>query len=186
MSKEGSDNSKIKIEEYINDANINNIKLILQADKIVNIAKIIKNSNKIFICGNGGSAATASHFVNDLRKQCKLKASCLTDNISLFTAWCNDTSYDLGFMRQLETLAKKGDVLIVISGSGNSENLFNAVTYGNSIDMKTIGFVGMDGGRLKKNVKTTELIHIETDMLHSEDWHSTLCHLITNLIKREL
>jgi len=186
MSKERIINLKNQIEQYLNEANINNIKLIQQADKIIEIADIIKNSNQIFICGNGGSSATASHFSNDLQKMCGLKAYCLTDNIPLLTAYTNDSSYDYVFEYQLQNLASKNDTLIVISGSGNSENIYQACVEALWHDMNIIAFVGMNGGKLMKNfTKGINYVHVETDMLHSEDWHLTLCHLIVRLIKED-
>ena len=186
MSKERIDNLKNKIEQYLNESNINNIKLIQQWDKIIEIADIIKNSNQVFLCGNGGSSSTASHFTNDLQKMCGLKAFCLTDNVPVITAYANDSSYDYIFEYQLQTLASKNDTLIVISGSGNSQNIYNAVIEAIWHDMNIITFVGMDGGKLMKNItEGINYVHIESDMQHSEDWHLTLCHLIVALIKRE-
>lgn len=185
MSKKRTHNIEDPLLRYINDSIGCLYELRKQSDEIKEVADIIKNSNQIYVCGNGGSAATASHFANDIQKICRKRAYSLTDNTPIMTAWANDLNYDNIFMKQLENIATEDDTLIVISGSGNSPNLFNAVTYANSTGMNTIGFVGMDGGRLKKNVKLTKLIHVETDMLHSEDWHLTLCHLISYLIKNE-
>lgn len=182
MPKEGIDNLKNQIEQYLNEANINNIKLIQQGEKIIEIAKLIKDSNTIFIAGNGGSAATASHFANDLQKICGKRAFCLTDNIPLVTAYSNDCGYETIFEEQLQTLCDEDDTIIIISGSGDSINIYNTI---DSICKNKIAFIGMNGGNILGNEKYggIKTIHIESDMLHSEDWHLTLCHLITTLIK---
>ena len=173
---------KTKIDKYLDDSRKYISKLRRHFKELLEIADILKHSEVIYICGNGGSAATASHMVNDFQKMCGLKAMCLNDNVPLLTAWTNDNSYDVAFMRQLENMANEDDVLIVLSGSGNSKNLFNAVAYANSIGMKTIALLGTDGGRLKKNIKTDVCLHIESDQLHAEDWHLMLDHLLCELI----
>ena len=155
-----------------------------QEEKIIKIAKIVKDSKSVYTIGNGGSAATASHFANDLQKMCSLKAYCLIDNTPLLTAWSNDFGYALAIQKQLETLADKGDTLVVISGSGDSDNIVLASHIAENMELNIIGFVGMNGGRIKERYEKTT-IHIESDMLHSEDWHLTLCHIITKIIKEE-
>ena len=186
MFKERNNNLRNQIEQYLNESNINNIKLIQQWEKIIEVVDIIKNSNAIYVCGNGGSASTASHFANDLQKICGKRAFCLTDNTPVITAFSNDSSYDYIFEYQLQTLASKGDTLIVISGSGDSENIYQAVIEALWKEMNIIAFIGMNGGKLMKHfTEGINYINIESDMLHSEDWHLTLCHLITHLIKEE-
>jgi D-sedoheptulose 7-phosphate isomerase len=109
----------------------------------------------IFIAGNGGSAATATHWVNDLAKATissgrdRIRAICLTDSTSWVTALANDEGYERIFVGQLESLARPGDVLIVISASGNSPNLLRAVEYAAEHRVATIGLLGFNGGRLK-------------------------------------
>ena len=166
-----------RIDKYLDQAMIDIKCIRSQKLALSKIISLIKNKN-VFVCGNGGSSATASHLVNDLVKICNINARCLSDNIPLFTAWANDSVYDLVFTNQLKTLAKKDDVLIVISGSGNSQNLLNAVSWAHEHELYIFGFLGMEGGMIKQTNMLTEDIHIPTDMLHSEDAHLIICHLI--------
>jgi len=115
-----------------------------------------KNDSWIFAAGNGGSSATASHFVNDFMKgltvpgKKRFRAMALNDCTPLLTAWSNDTSYDQGFREQLINYAKTGDVLVVFSGSGNSGNVVAAADYAKSIGMKVIAFTGRCGGAVDR------------------------------------
>ena len=108
----------------------------------------------IFLAGNGGSAATAAHLANDLSKatlrsgRTPIRALCLADNVPWFSALANDEGYDRVFAGQLESLADAGDVLVVISASGNSPNLLRAVEAGAFRGLETIGLLGFDGGAL--------------------------------------
>lgn len=116
------------------------------------------NGTMVFLIGNGGSGANASHFCEDLGKgtlcdfenQKRLKVLSLTDNTPYILAWANDTSYDRIFVEQLKNIANKGDLLIAISGSGNSPNVIKAVEYANRIGMITFGMTGYDGGKLRQ------------------------------------
>ena len=114
----------------------NNVPTIKKIFQIFNKAK--KNGNKIYIMGNGGSASTASHFASDLLKTSltkntkKIKAFSLSDNIPVMLAWANDTSYENIFKKQLESLLEKNDIVIGISGSGNSINVLNAIKFANN------------------------------------------------------
>ncbi|MDB3944016.1 SIS domain-containing protein, partial [Candidatus Pelagibacter sp.] len=118
--------------------------------------KILTNKN-IFVCGNGGSAAIANHLVCDyiklLRKNTKLKPRVisLSTSIELITAISNDFSYDKIFSEQLSYLANKGDLLILISSSGNSKNIINALRFCKKNKIKTVGLSGFKGGYLSKN-----------------------------------
>ena len=143
---------------------------------------------RIFLVGNGGSAATASHMANDLSKTVRqgnpgrrrgFRAIALTDNVPLLTAWANDDSYAEVFAGQLQSLAQPGDVLIVVSGSGNSPNVLRAVEDARDASMLVIGFLGRGGGRLKA------LVDISVIVPHDaygpiEDIHLVLNHLITS------
>ena len=114
-----------------------------------------KKGGIIFTAGNGGSLATASHMVNDLTKGCRVlgregfKAVCLGDANALVTCLANDFSYEEAYKIELKTLGKKGDVLVVYSGSGNSPNVVEAAKYANEAGISVIGFLGRDGGKLK-------------------------------------
>ena len=122
---------------------------------------------KVFICGNGGSAATASHFTCDFNKgisynqNVKYNFECLNDNVPMMMAIANDISYDDIFSEPLKNKMHKDDVLFVISGSGNSRNVINAVKYAKSIGAKTIGLVGYDGGKVKE--LCDYCIHVKID-----------------------
>lgn len=178
------------IVDYCNQTRGCISKLEHQKDKILEIVDILRNSRTIFTAGNGGSAATASHMANDLQKICGLRAICLTDNTPLVTAWANDTYYDEIFVRQLEVLCndqthfegEPNETIILLSGSGNSKNILRAASWGVENGKHVIAFIGQDGGQLRmmKNIKK---IYIESDMLHTEDWHLVLNHLIARLIE---
>ena len=138
---------------------------------------------KIFICGNGGSAATASHFCCDFNKGVsenqdkKYNFECLSDNIPTMMAVANDISYDEVFRFPLRNKMKTGDVLIGISGSGNSRNVVNAIEYANENGGKTIAIVGYDGGKMKKIAD--QCIHVNiNNMQIAEDIHMILDHLM--------
>jgi D-sedoheptulose 7-phosphate isomerase len=140
----------------------------------------------IYVAGNGGSAAIASHWVNDLGKATKRSGSLpvrvmsLSDNVSWLTALANDEGYDRVFAGQLENFAKKDDVLIVISSSGNSVNLVRAVEVARSRGMTVIGLLGFDGGKLKQ--LADEYLLVETSKGQYglvEPMHEMVCHLLT-------
>src|SRR5579862_9301950 len=114
---------------------------------------------QVFIIGNGGSAALASHLAVDLGKGCsrnrekRFKVLSLTDNVPWMTALSNDISYEDVFVEQLKNYAEKGDILIAISSSGNSKNVLKAVHYANEVGCETVGVSGFVGGKLKECVK---------------------------------
>lgn len=135
----------------------------------------------IYICGNGGSAATASHFGCDLSKRTRVpgqryfRVISLTDNVSLMTALSNDIGYDIVFAEQLRPLVRAGDVVIGISGSGNSLNVLKAMEVAQSAGATTIGFSGYDGGKLAPLVDIS--VHVPSfNMAMVEDVHLMLEH----------
>jgi D-sedoheptulose 7-phosphate isomerase len=137
----------------------------------------------IFTCGNGGSASTASHFVCDIVKgasynrDARFRIMALTDNLATLTAYSNDVGYDIVFVEQLKNFAQAGDVVMAISGSGNSPNVLRAVEYANSIGCKTIALTGRDGGKLGSMAK----LNIQVPVPHMgriEDAHMIVCHMI--------
>ena len=181
------------IEDYLSKLN-KSINQISKKD-LGNIIRLLlegyKNDKKIFIFGNGGSASTSSHFANDLNKLCNIKgrkrfkALALTDNIPLMTAWANDRNYNLIFVEQLKNFMEKGDIVIAISGSGNSENVIKAVKFAKKMDGITIGILGFDGGKLKAHVDNH--IIIKSDMYGIiEDVHLSVCHIIANCLRHTL
>ena len=143
----------------------------------------------VFIAGNGGSAATASHWVNDLGKATKrsgrqpIRVMGLTDNVSWMTALGNDEGYERIFAGQMENFAKPGDLLIVISASGNSLNLVRAVELAREKKVASIGMVGFDGGKLKNLVDQPLWVRSEKGAYELvEDVHSAICHAITRYL----
>lgn len=175
----------VEIEEYIRD-NIDGLNVLLgQKEKINKIRdELLYNKDRmIFICGNGGSAATASHLAGDLQ-QLGFRAICLTDNTNRFSAICNDTEYKYSFKNQLENVAKPGETLIVISGSGNSPNILEAMQYAIDHRILIIAFLGITGGEaLKLCDQYNELyVHVSKSMNISENVHVVLCHLVKELI----
>jgi D-sedoheptulose 7-phosphate isomerase len=152
-----------------------------------------ENHRTIFVIGNGGSAACASHWVNDLANGTKVpgqtpfRAISLTDNLASITALANDTGYENIFVAQLENLLQEGDVLIGISASGNSPNVVKAVEYANSMKAVTIGLVGFDGGQMKSRCRIC--LHIPTakgEYGPVEDIQMILDHLITTYLRQHL
>lgn len=143
----------------------------------------------IFIAGNGGSAATATHWVNDLCKAASrsgrrpIRGACLSDNVSWLTALGNDEGYDRVFSGQLLNLAEPGDVLMVISASGNSPNLVSAVDFARDKGLDTVGLLGFDGGALRTMVD--HCLWIETAVGEYglvESAHSVVADIITTYL----
>lgn len=160
-----------------------------QIDRITDIIfDAYKNNRQIFVMGNGGSAATASHFCSDLSKTIQvngkrgLRAIPLTDNVALMTAWGNDTGYENIFYGQLFNLLNPKDVVIGISGGGMSKNVIKALKLADERDAVTIGFSGFKGGILKE--LTDECLIVPSDNYQFiEDVHMMIVHLITSLLR---
>jgi D-sedoheptulose 7-phosphate isomerase len=149
-----------------------------------------KRGATIFFIGNGGSAATASHFANDLSVGVNeydkpFRAMSLTDNVPLITAIGNDFGYEEIFVRQLRILGRSGDVLVGISASGNSPNLLRAFDYASSAGMRTVAITAFDGGRMKTSAD--QGIHVPTEPKEygpAEDAHMVLDHLVCAYLMR--
>jgi D-sedoheptulose 7-phosphate isomerase len=145
----------------------------------------------LFIFGNGGSAALASHFVCDIGKgtvapgRRRLRAISLTDNVPLMTAWANDTNYGEIFAEQLNGLVEKGDVVMGISGSGNSENVVRGLQFAREAGAKTIAMTGFSGGRVKALADLC-LIVPSDNMQHIEDAHLFSAHAIFSAIRQHM
>ena len=165
----------------------------IDAEVIGRIVQYLRNAGSrgsmIYVAGNGGSAATASHWVNDLGKATKssgaapLRVMSLSDNVSWLTALANDEGYSRVFSGQLENFARPGDVLVVISASGNSPNLVEAVEFARRQGMLTIGFLGFDGGALKSKVDDYLWFRTEKGAYGLvESGHSLLCHIVTTCL----
>jgi D-sedoheptulose 7-phosphate isomerase len=140
---------------------------------------------RIFFLGNGGSAATASHWVNDLTRWRgkPFRALSLTENVALLTAVANDYGYEHVFRQQLENLMSPGDVVVAISASGNSPNVVEAIEYANAGGAVTVGLTGFDGGRLRQLAQI--VVHAPTNAGEygpAEDVHMILDHLVTSYL----
>jgi D-sedoheptulose 7-phosphate isomerase len=155
-----------------------------KVDEIIGVlARARDEGRQIFVCGNGGSACTANHFVCDMVKGAsygrdkRFRITALSEQIPTLTAYANDVGYEVVFAEQLKNFAREGDVLIALSGSGNSPNVLRAVEYANSIGCLTIGLSGRDGGKLAPLAQLS--VHIQEDhMGRIEDAHMAICHMI--------
>lgn len=153
--------------------------------------KAYKEDKMVFVIGNGGSAANASHFAQDLAKGTRkdteqtkrIKALSLTDNLPFITALGNDDGYETIFEQQLRTFAEAGDILICISGSGNSPNIIKAARWANENKLITVGITGFDGGKLMK--LSNYSVHVPVnDMYVSESIHSIIFHYVLVELKK--
>ena len=165
-------------------------------DEIIRAIEQARDEQRqIFVIGNGGSAATASHMMNDLCKGTlghkgdapwpRLRVIALTDNVSLMTAWANDTDYNHVFSEPLKNLAQRGDVLIAISASGNSPNIIAAVEAAKHIGVKVIGLAGFGGGKLSKLADVSFVVPSD-GYGPVEDAHMILDHIITSYLYEKL
>ena len=179
-------NLERKFNDYLNDT----AEIIKKSDMqaLSDIAlKLIETKQKggiVFTAGNGGSSATASHMVNDLAKGCRVhgregfKAVCLSDSSALVTCLANDFSYEDVYKIMLKTFGKKGDALVIYSGSGNSPNVVCAAEYAKEAGICVIGFLGRDGGKLK-NLCDLYIIAPTDSMEKLEDAHMAYEHALT-------
>lgn len=160
----------------------------LPIEKVKDVVKLLDDARtkgkRVFILGNGGSAATASHFACDLAKgaivpgQPRLRAIALTESVPLISAWSNDSCYENMFSEQLTNWMESEDIIIGISGSGNSPNVLNAMRTARSAGALTIAFTGFNGGKIK-HLADLCIIVSSYSMEQVEDIHLLLCHLIT-------
>jgi len=172
-------NQYIEMEKQVLDS--------LNRDEINEVMNVLENARlkgkRIFICGNGGSASTASHLECDFNKgisydqAVKYDIECLSDNVPMMMAIANDIGYEDIFVVPLKNKLKLGDVVIGISGSGNSTNVLKAFDYANSIGADTVAFTGYSGGKLKEISKYN--IHVNIDNMQIvEDVHLVLNHMM--------
>lgn len=151
------------------------------------VTNTINNNKKIITCGNGGSASTASHYITDWNKMYnlatgkKFRGLSLTDNVGLITAYGNDISYDEVFSGQIDTLMDEGDLLVVVSGSGNSTNVIRAIEAARTAGGNVLGVLGYDGGKVIS--MCDEIFHTPCwDMQICEDIHLSFGHLVMKTI----
>jgi len=151
-----------------------------------------EHDGEIFLIGNGGSAAIASHFANDLNKTVfgqkgeknvkRFQAISLADNVSALTAWANDVGFEAVFSEQLKNFAQERDALMAISSSGNSPNIIKAVETAKNLHLSIIAFTGFDGGKLLPLSDAKILIPSQKYEI-VESGHEAICHLITTYFK---
>ena len=163
-------------------------------DRIRDVIDTLKAAHdqgkQVFLVGNGGSAACATHIAEDLQKGVKeatgkrFKVISLADSTPLITAWANDSGYDCIFEEQIDSLLEPGDVLIAISGSGNSANVLRAVQKANAMGAITLGWSGFDGGKLADLVQKPIVINSD-NMQRIEDVHMVLGHLVFSCLMQE-
>ena len=168
-----------ELEQMMRTISLPNLEAVL-----CQLEQVYRNGHRIFVMGNGGSAATASHFALDLAKNTitagapRLKAISLTDHVPLITAWSNDTAYEHIFAEQLANMIEAGDAAIGISASGNSPNVINALNLANRSGASTIGLLGASGGKIKHIVDAFVLAPGQ-NIEQEEDAHMILAHIIT-------
>lgn len=164
-----------------------------QVDRVAEaLCAVYQADGTIFVCGNGGSAGTASHFALDLAKgthrhpeRRRVRAMALTDSVPLITAWGNDTAYQHVFSEQLAAWFRPGDCLVAISGSGNSPNVLHAVGFVNQHGGVTCALTGYDGGKLAQIAQQTVVVPSD-DLEKIEDCHMVLCHLYTSYLRQRI
>lgn len=184
-----------KIDEYL-DESIKTLQAIEEQDKDLSaiadkIAETREKDGTIYIMGNGGSASTASHMTGDLLKTAiragekRFKVMSLSDNVPVVLAWANDAAYETVFEEQLKNFLTKKDLVIGISGSGNSKNVLNAIGYANKTGAYTIGVTGMGGGKLAQTARLSWIVPSDL-MYRIEDFHLLLNHaLVYAFLKAE-
>lgn len=182
-----------EIRNYINHE-IETLK-VLDVEKInvaVNLlVETMEKGRTVFTFGNGGSSATASHFQNDFNKgvsehiKKKFNFHCLNDNVATMMAVANDISFDEVFRFQLQGHIKSGDVVLAISGSGNSKNVINAVEYAKQQGCRIIGLTGYDGGKLRELSDIS--LHVPINSMQiTEDIHMIFDHLMVSVMYKAL
>ena len=155
------------------------------------ILSAYENETHIFVMGNGGSGSTASHFACDINKGCcidldkKFKMICLNDNVPTMLALSNDIFYESVFVEQMKNFFNPGDLVIGISGSGNSENVLRAIRYAKDNNGRTIGFSGYSGGKLA-DLADVSLVARVDDMQKVEDVHMIIVHIIMQAVYKTL
>ena len=168
------------IRKIISDLPVGDINRIVSA-----LDEARQKGNRVYVMGNGGSATTASHIAGDLNKTCRLKAQALTDSNYLITGLANDEGYEEIFSKQLERLVQKNDVVIAISGSGNSKNILKGVETANKLKCLTIGLCGCcsgEGGALAKKALFSLIVPSKI-MEQVEDIHLMIGHMLVTELK---
>jgi len=182
-SLKDSSETKLKIEQKCKDD-------ILKA--VNTLSEAFRHGNKLLLCGNGGSAADCQHIATELMirlsrhiQRPALPAIALTTDTSNLTAGGNDFGFENVFTRSIQGLGNEGDVLLVISTSGNSGNVIKAAETARSKEMKVIGFLGGDGGKLKSLVDLSIIIP-SSNIQRIQEGHITVAHIICEIVEEEL
>lgn len=184
---------KSEVTEYIeNEITVLRALDVDALNAVLNLLEqALENENMIYIMGNGGSAATASHFQNDFNKGVseytdkKFRFLCLNDNVSTVMAIANDIGYEEIFRFQLRGRLQPGDLVIGISGSGNSKNVLNAVEYAKECGNTVVGITGFGGGKLRELADLS--LHVPVNSMQiTEDIHMLFDHLMMSIFYREL
>jgi D-sedoheptulose 7-phosphate isomerase len=181
-------------ERYVRDY-LNMLKDLLDAVNTREVEEVVsllfdayQNDRRLVLCGNGGSGATSSHLVCDFQKNILLDGGkafevvALTDSPALLSAWSNDTHFENVFAGQARTWLRRGDVLIAISGSGNSPNVLKAVEVANEVGATSIGFCGYGGGKLAK-LASRSIVVDKRNMQQVEDLHMILGHVLFSALR---
>ena len=169
----------------------------LPADQIVAAVDMLfdawQRRARVYVCGNGGSGAIASHFAGDLNKGAnvsgrhRFRAIALVDNVPALMAWSNDEGYDVAMAEQLRNFVEPGDLVIGISGSGNSDNVLQAMTLAGLAGAQRLAFAGFDGGQLVQPNFSDVAIHIPSpNMEQVEDAFSVICHCLLYALRRRI
>ena len=180
---------KFTVEDYILEHS--KVFNLMNKNEIYESIRLVQNTiienKKIITCGNGGSASTASHYITDWNKMYnlatgkKFRGLSLTDNIGLITAFGNDMTYEDVFSGQLEAIMDEGDLLVVVSGSGNSPNIIKALKTAKKLGGKTLGVLGYDGGAALPICD--RVFHTPSfDMQICEDIHLSFGHVVMKTI----
>ena len=169
----------------------------LPAEQIAAAADLLlaawRRRARVYVCGNGGSAAIASHFAGDLNKGANIagrhrfRASALVDNVPAMTAWSNDDGYAVAMAEQLRNFVEPGDLVVGISGSGNSANVVNALALARQAGASTLALCGFDGGQIARPELSDVAIHVPSHSMEQvEDAFSVLCHCLLYTLRRQI
>ena len=180
-------------QDYLNHQveALNKIELHQVVKIAESINQVAQSGGKIWIAGNGGSATTAAHCATDLSKGVfsntgvQIPAICLNEMVGVSTAWSNDINFKFALKLQMESLYTLGDLVLVFSGSGNSENILELINFANTKNLKTIGIGGMGGGQMSK-ISSESLIIQSEDMQIIENTHLYVVHLIYKILSEKL